>query len=232
MIGANPRPCTPGGFFQPTNRKGRSGTIHIRKAAQEALIRHGRRQHAERAPGWLHLRLAVAGTSGEKVVSRRHLPTVRLIRAGATFAEARRTFPPRRSSFARAAEINPDERSMSTDTGIRISIEEMLSEELIREIGADHEDPCVCVTRLCGYVRRLEEDKTRLDWLELCRRRLNTACGSSYGWQVIQSHLVNRLMFKTPEVCEMAGIDLNDTGHPGTSIREAIDAARKSLKTS
>lgn len=40
MIGANPRP-NPGGFSNPTNRKGRSGTIHIRKAAREALIRHG-----------------------------------------------------------------------------------------------------------------------------------------------------------------------------------------------
>lgn len=41
MIGANQRPCTPGGFFQPTNRKRKTGTLHIRQAANEALIRHG-----------------------------------------------------------------------------------------------------------------------------------------------------------------------------------------------
>lgn len=46
---------------------------------------------------------------------------------------------------------------MSTETGIRITIEEMLTDEMIREIGADHEDPCVCVTRICGHLRRLEE---------------------------------------------------------------------------
>jgi hypothetical protein len=69
------------------------------------------------------------------------------------------------------------------------------------------------------------KDKARLDFLEECRRKLNAHCGSSYGWEMVRSHLVNRLMFRTPEVSEMAGVDLNDAGHPGTDIRAAIDAA-------
>ncbi len=42
MIGAmRPRNCTPGGFCNPTNRKKRTGTILIRQAAKEAIIRLG-----------------------------------------------------------------------------------------------------------------------------------------------------------------------------------------------
>lgn len=47
---------------------------------------------------------------------------------------------------------------MKADDPIRISIDEMLTDETIKAIGADHADPAVCVTRICGYVRRLEEE--------------------------------------------------------------------------
>ena len=33
----------------------------------------------------------------------------------------------------------------------------MLTKETIKTIGADHADPAVAVTRICGYVRKLED---------------------------------------------------------------------------
>jgi hypothetical protein len=69
------------------------------------------------------------------------------------------------------------------------------------------------------------KDTKRLDWLENQRLALNQHCGSSYGWEVVQSHLVNRLMFKTTERSAIAGVDVNDTGPKGIDIRAAIDAA-------
>lgn len=72
----------------------------------------------------------------------------------------------------------------------------------------------------------LLDDKERLDWLEQRRRALNAHCGSRYGWKVVQSHLVNRLMLETPEVCAMAGVDLHDTGAGSDDVRVAIDKAR------
>jgi hypothetical protein len=73
----------------------------------------------------------------------------------------------------------------------------------------------------------LRADRARLDWLEKRRIALNVHCGSSYGWEVVQSHLVNRLMLRTPEVCAMAGVDVNDTGAGGKDIRQAIDDAMR-----
>lgn len=72
----------------------------------------------------------------------------------------------------------------------------------------------------------LLEDKARLDWLEKQRTALNAHTGSRYGWQLVQSHLVNRLMLPTPEVGEMAGVDLHDTGPMADDVRAAIDRAR------
>ncbi len=72
----------------------------------------------------------------------------------------------------------------------------------------------------------LREDKARLDWLEKQRMALNAHTGSRYGWKLVQSHLVNRLMLPTPEVCEMAGVDLHDTGLTSDDVRAAIDRVR------
>jgi hypothetical protein len=72
----------------------------------------------------------------------------------------------------------------------------------------------------------LRAEATRLDWLEEQRTRLNAHTGSRYGWKLVQSHLVNRLMLPTPEVCEMAGVDLHDTGLTTDDVRAAIDRAR------
>lgn len=101
----------------------------------------------------------------------------------------------------------------------------------------DHEDGCCshpkngtpeCHVAACPRLnRKLRADTERLDWLDDCRKRLNAHCGSSYGWEVIRSHLVNRLMVRTPEACAMAGIDVNDTGPRGKDIRTAIDEAKR-----
>jgi hypothetical protein len=72
----------------------------------------------------------------------------------------------------------------------------------------------------------LREDKADLDWLEGLRVALNAHCGSSYGWEVVRSHLVNRLMLHTPELSAMAGVDVNDAATSGKDIRAAIRAAR------
>lgn len=55
------------------------------------------------------------------------------------------------------------ERTMKTDDPIRISIEEMLTKQTIEAIGADHAEPVVCVTRICGWCPNLKsaQNKTR-----------------------------------------------------------------------
>jgi hypothetical protein len=74
-------------------------------------------------------------------------------------------------------------------------------------------------------IAELEKDKTRLDALELWRKILNQHCGSSYGWEVVRSHNVNRIMVRSPYVCEPQAIDVNDFAHGGKDIRAAIDEA-------
>lgn len=72
----------------------------------------------------------------------------------------------------------------------------------------------------------LRADKARLDYLDECNRRLNAKSGTLYGWRLVQSHNVNRLMLNFPN-----GVDLHDsqavgchpTGH--LSVRDAIDGA-------
>lgn len=68
----------------------------------------------------------------------------------------------------------------------------------------------------------LKRDKTRLDYLDECRIRLNEYTHSKYRWQLIQNHLVNRLM------CGYLHVDLQDAeayGHE--SCRQAIDERMK-----
>lgn len=73
----------------------------------------------------------------------------------------------------------------------------------------------------------MRADRARLDWLEKQRVALNAHCGTSYGWEVVRSHLVNRLMFRTPEITAMAGVDVNDTAAGGKDVRTAIDDAMR-----
>ena len=68
-----------------------------------------------------------------------------------------------------------------------------------------------------------DADTQRLDWLEERRLALNKHYGMVYGWKLVQSNNVTRLMLPNFEV------DLHDsavTRTPGgTDVRAAIDAA-------
>jgi len=72
----------------------------------------------------------------------------------------------------------------------------------------------------------LLQDKVRLDYMDECNRRLNAHCGSSYGWKMILSHNVTRLMLESPYGCEFAAVDLHDSEggyRKRKTCREAID---------
>jgi len=72
----------------------------------------------------------------------------------------------------------------------------------------------------------LKADKGRLDYLDECNRRLNAFSGSTYGWRMVQSPNVNRLMLDFPR-----GVDIEDAQAVGChptgllSVRAAIDHA-------
>jgi len=64
----------------------------------------------------------------------------------------------------------------------------------------------------------LDGDKARLDFLDEANRRLNAYTGSSYRWELIMNHLINRLML------EHLAVDLSDQkAHGLHSCRDAID---------
>lgn len=75
----------------------------------------------------------------------------------------------------------------------------------------------------------IKRDRLRLDFLDECNRRLNEKCGSSYGWELILSHNVTRLMMESPFCAERAGVDLHDSQAPAQAkktCRQAIDAVK------
>jgi hypothetical protein len=45
-------------------------------------------------------------------------------------------------------------------SAIRVIIYVMLSDELIREIGANHKNLCLCVTRICSHVGKQDDELT------------------------------------------------------------------------
>lgn len=65
----------------------------------------------------------------------------------------------------------------------------------------------------------LRKDKERLDFLDMLNAGLNQRYGTTYGWEMITSHNVNRVF------CEdLNTIDLNDAkAHGFKSCRDAID---------
>lgn len=70
-------------------------------------------------------------------------------------------------------------------------------------------------------------DKERLDFLDECAARLNARFGTSYSWELILNHNVNRLMYGHMLV------DLNDArAHGLPSCRAAIDGAIKRFAAS
>lgn len=84
------------------------------------------------------------------------------------------------------------------------------------------------VGALLGELERLRrelcearKDTDRLDFLDRCSQVLNEAYGTTYGWNLILNHNINRLML------DDRSVDLNDSnGGKGKlkSCRDAIDA--------
>lgn len=69
-----------------------------------------------------------------------------------------------------------------------------------------------------------EKDKNRLDFLDKCNQMLNAHYKTDYGWKLVLSHNVTRLMVEH----RLNDIDLNDAeGGNGKlkSCRDAIDTA-------
>jgi hypothetical protein len=65
---------------------------------------------------------------------------------------------------------------------------------------------------------------TRLDFLDQMNSRLNAHYGTTYKWELILNHNVNRLMLN------QLSVDLNDAkAHGLKSCRDAIDAEMKRL---
>lgn len=73
-------------------------------------------------------------------------------------------------------------------------------------------------------------DSQRLDWLDKMNATLNARYGTTYGWKLVLSSQVTRLMSEAPPVGSgyLADIDLHDSQARGAkSCRAAIDAAMK-----
>lgn len=76
-------------------------------------------------------------------------------------------------------------------------------------------------------VAALQADKARLDFLDRCNAALNAHYGTNYGWELILSHNITRLLLGEFWAGEPRGLDLNDAagGHAKLpSCRAAIDA--------
>lgn len=76
----------------------------------------------------------------------------------------------------------------------------------------------------------LQRDCDRLNFLDECNRKLNRECGTVYGWEMILSRNVTRLMLESPYVSEVAGVDLNDSAVGKATCREVIDEAMERIK--
>lgn len=79
--------------------------------------------------------------------------------------------------------------------------------------------------RLRHELEDARKDTERLDFLDQCSQVLNQHYGTSYGWELIINHNVNRLLLGG----NLGNIDLHDSkaGHRKlASCRDAIDAKR------
>lgn len=75
-------------------------------------------------------------------------------------------------------------------------------------------------------------DRERLDWLDGLNAALNGHYGTTYGWKLVLSPNIVRLMTGPAGPGRVADIDLHDSEARGaTSCREAIDVARAAKNT-
>lgn len=76
------------------------------------------------------------------------------------------------------------------------------------------------------WIRALEADKARLDFLDECNAALNARSGTAYGWAMVMNHNVNRLMTERHHLA----VDLHDSkAHGAPSCRDAIDAEMRRI---
>lgn len=76
---------------------------------------------------------------------------------------------------------------------------------------------------------RMREDAERLDFLDRMNASLNAHYGTNYGWRLVLSHQITRLMSGEHRGGFVGDIDLNDqdgSQDGASSCRDAIDAAR------
>lgn len=81
---------------------------------------------------------------------------------------------------------------------------------------------------------RLREDAERLNFLDQMNASLNAHYGTNYGWRLVLSHQITRLMSGEHRGGFVGDIDLNDqdgTRDRAASCRDAIDAARTKEET-
>jgi hypothetical protein len=77
------------------------------------------------------------------------------------------------------------------------------------------------------------EDARRLDFLDACNLRLNQHYGTNYGWKVVLSPNVTRLMTtrRPADSGYVADVDVHDSqAHGPNSVRAAIDAALSTIE--
>lgn len=80
---------------------------------------------------------------------------------------------------------------------------------------------------LTAAVEELLADAERLDWLDSMNAALNERNGTVYGWRLILSPNIVRLLAEHHAEGRKGNIDLNDANaRMPTSCRAAIDAAR------
>lgn len=99
--------------------------------------------------------------------------------------------------------------------------------ELARRVLELHDELVRERARRETEVADLQADKARLDFLDACNAALNAHYGTSYGWELILSHNITRLLLGEFWAGEPRGLDLNDAagGHAKLpSCRAAIDS--------
>ena len=108
------------------------------------------------------------------------------------------------------------------------------------EDGIEHKENCI-LTKNWSFItthfvprgeveKKVEEeskDTKRLNFLDSLRSSLNKHYGTSYDWEMITNHNINRLFLG-----DVNTIDLNDGAvNQSKSVREAIDKQMKQLLT-
>lgn len=107
-----------------------------------------------------------------------------------------------------------------------VPMQEILVLQQIREaIGDPHGK--LMQDEVVEVIKKLAADAERLDWLDSMNSALNERNGTVYGWKLILSPNIVRLLAEHYAEGRKGHIDLNDANaRMPTSCRAAIDKAR------